>query len=98
MSAHDPAGSIPFLDIGNAYAQLSVLPPYGPQDLAGLTWGLIAASLGDPSNLRQITRLAATAGLDIRDLESGLVRLALVHQRARSSCPGGDQCGILALS
>ena len=49
MSAYDPAGSIPFVDIGNAYAQLSVLPPYGPQDLAGLTWSQIAASVGDPS-------------------------------------------------
>jgi thiol-disulfide isomerase/thioredoxin len=50
MSAYDPAGSIPFIDIGNAYAELSVLPPYGPQDLAGLTWSQIADSLGDPSS------------------------------------------------
>jgi hypothetical protein len=50
MSAYDPAGSIPFIDIGNAYGQLSILPPYGPQDLAGLTWSQIAASAGDPSS------------------------------------------------
>ncbi len=46
--------------------------------------------------LPQIARLAAAAGLDIRDLESSLVRLALAHRRSRSACPGGEQCGVLS--
>lgn len=45
--------------------------------------------------LPEIAQLAAAAGLDIRDLESGLVRLALAHRRTRSACPGGDQCDVL---
>jgi hypothetical protein len=49
-----------------------------------------------PAALPQIARLAVAAGLDIRDLESGLVRLALAHRRTRFSCPGGDQCGVVS--
>jgi Domain of unknown function (DUF929) len=70
MSAYDPAGSIPFLDIGNAYAQLSVLPPYGPQDLGGLIWGQIAASLGDPSS-----PLAKGIGGSANYLTAGICRV-----------------------
>ena len=50
MTRYDPAGSIPFIDIGNAYVQLSSLAPYGPQDLQNLTWSQIAAALHDPSS------------------------------------------------
>lgn len=46
--------------------------------------------------LPQIARLAAVAGLDIRDLESSLVRLALAHKRTQSSCQGGDECAVLS--
>jgi hypothetical protein len=49
-----------------------------------------------PAALPQIARLAAAAGLDIRDLESSLVRLALAHKRTQSSCPGGDECDVLS--
>ncbi len=49
----------------------------------------------EPVALPQVARLAAAAGLDIRDLESGLVRLALAHRRTAPSCPGGDQCAVL---
>jgi hypothetical protein len=50
MARYDPAGSIPFTDIGNAYVQMSILAPFGPQDLQDLTWSQIAAALYDPSS------------------------------------------------
>jgi Domain of unknown function (DUF929) len=50
MNRYDSAGSIPFIDIGNAYVQMSTLTPYGPQDLQNLTWSQIAAALHDPSS------------------------------------------------
>jgi endonuclease III len=40
--------------------------------------------------------LARAAGVDARDLEAGLVRLALGHGRGRRACPGGDGCRVLA--
>jgi hypothetical protein len=48
---------------------------------------------GDP--LAYLRRLAAGAGLDVRDLEAALVRLALAHGRGRKTCPGGPACRIL---
>jgi len=42
--------SIPFIDIGNRYVQVGNLAPYGPQDLAGMSWSQIAAALRDPSS------------------------------------------------
>jgi hypothetical protein len=36
--------------------------------------------------------LAGACGLDVRDLESGLVRLDLAHGRAMDRCPGGNAC------
>ena len=50
MTRYDSAGSIPFIDIGNAYVQMSSLTPYGPQNLQNLTWGQIAVALHDPSS------------------------------------------------
>ncbi len=50
MSAHNPSGGIPFIAIGNAYVQLSVLAPYSPQDLQGKTWAQVTAALRDPSS------------------------------------------------
>ena len=50
MTRYDSAGSIPFIDIGNAHVQMSSLAPYGPQDLQNLTWSQIAAALHDPSS------------------------------------------------
>ena len=41
-----------------------------------------------------LDRLAERAGVDPRDLEAALVRLALAHRRA-STCPGGPGCGVL---
>lgn len=46
--------------------------------------------------LRQVRRVARSAGLDVRDLESGLVRLTLAHGAAMEQCPGGGGCSILA--
>lgn len=40
----------------------------------------------------QVARLARAAGLDPRDLESGLVRLTLVHGARMADCPGGQRC------
>jgi hypothetical protein len=45
MNAYDPSGGFPFIDIGNAYVQLSVLAPYSPQDLAGQTWSQITGAI-----------------------------------------------------
>ena len=55
--------------------------------------GLLGAVEGDP--LRAVARGAARAGLDPRDLEAALVRLALAHRR-RPTCPGGERCELLA--
>jgi len=70
-------------------------PPADPRAAFGARHlGLLSTELA-PDALPQIARLAAAAGLDLRDLESGLVRLALAHRRTRSACPGGDQCAVL---
>jgi len=45
--------------------------------------------------LSDLADLANSARLDLRDLESGLVRLALGHYRAMTSCPGGKACAAL---
>jgi len=39
--------------------------------------------------------LAGACGLDVRDLEAGLVRLDLAHGRAMVGCPGGQACTAL---
>ena len=70
-------------------------PPLDPRAAFGARHLGFLSTEQAPAALRQIARLAAAAGLDIRDLESSLVRLALAHRRTRSSCPGGDQCGVL---
>jgi thiol-disulfide isomerase/thioredoxin len=60
MAKYDPAGGIPFVNIGNRYIQLSTLAPYGPEDLQGKTWAQITAALRDPSSAlgRQINASA----------------------------------------
>ena len=45
--------------------------------------------------LARLRLLAARAGIDLRDLEGGLVRLALTHERRPGRCPGGPGCDIL---
>ena len=44
------------------------------------------------SGLTGLGALARACDLDARDLESGLVRLALAHGRAMGRCPGGRSC------
>lgn len=54
-----------------------------------------AQHLDLPSARSGWTGLGALAGacdLDARDLESGLVRLDLVHGRVMARCPGGQSC------
>lgn len=69
-------------------------PPLDPRaDYAARHLGLTTP---DSPGLPALARLAADAGTDPRDLESGLVRLTLVHHRRRMSpCPGGDMCAVL---
>jgi hypothetical protein len=43
-----------------------------------------------------LERTAGDAGLDLRDLESGLVRVALAHRDGMDACPGGRDCAVLA--
>jgi len=47
-------------------------------------------------SLSRLVLLAAECRLDIRDLESGLVRLVLAHHGRTGSCPGGQTCVVLA--
>ena len=50
VTKYDSGGSIPFIDVGNAYVQLSSLEPFGPQDIQHLTWSQIASALHTPSS------------------------------------------------
>lgn len=50
LDKYDTGNGIPFVDIGNAYVQLSTLAPFGPQDLQGTTWRQVTAALRDPSS------------------------------------------------
>ncbi len=57
--------------------------------------GLAGPQPVDP-DLKMLMRLATASGLDLRDLEAGLVRLALAHHRSGQPCPGGHACRVLA--
>jgi hypothetical protein len=39
--------------------------------------------------------ISDASGLDVRDVESALVRLTLAHGRGFASCPGGKHCSHL---
>jgi hypothetical protein len=47
-----------------------------------------------PAASRALKSVAAAARVDFRDLEAGLVRLALTHDLA--GCPGGEECPFAA--
>jgi thiol-disulfide isomerase/thioredoxin len=49
-TAYDPQGYIPFLDIGNKYAEVGNLSPLSPTLLSGKTWAQVAAAMNDPSS------------------------------------------------
>ncbi len=67
--------------------------PFDPRAVEGATHlGLLTGR--EPDALARITRLARRAGLDERDLEAALVRLALAHRRS-AECPGGRGCTLL---
>jgi hypothetical protein len=59
---------------------------------AGRHLGLLAPD--DAQELTRLRRLASGGRVDVRDLESALVRLALHHRRIRD-CPGGPRCVLL---
>jgi hypothetical protein len=46
----------------------------------------------EAGTLAWLESFAPEAGLDVRDLEAALVRLALRHGRGRRACRGGDGC------
>lgn len=46
--------------------------------------------------LPYLERLADACQVDLRDLESGLVRLSLSHHNRMDECPGDDTCIVLA--
>jgi hypothetical protein len=52
--AYDPGtgsgGAIPFIDIGNKYAQVGNLAPLSPTMLVGKSWSQVAAAMNDPSS------------------------------------------------
>ena len=69
-------------------------PPPDERALAACHLGLSAAR----SDAACLAGLAAAGGLDVRDLEAGLVRLDLAHGRAMASCQGGQACTALRQS
>ena len=51
-----------------------------------------ARSASARAGLTGLAELAVASGLDVRDLESGLVRLELAHGRTMARCPGDQAC------
>ncbi len=49
-AAYDPTGAIPFLDLGNKYAEVGNLSPLSPSMLTGKTWAQVAAAMNAPSS------------------------------------------------
>jgi hypothetical protein len=56
----------------------------------------LTAPAGGGMTLADLASVAAVSGLDIRDLETALVRLDLAHRRRHRQCPGGASCSALA--
>ncbi|MFI4985786.1 MAG: hypothetical protein ACHQAV_07375 [Solirubrobacterales bacterium] len=70
-------------------------PPIDPRALGSAEHlGLLKRDGADP--LSRLRRVARDAHLDLRDLESALVRLSLAHRRGLGQCPGGERCALLA--
>ncbi len=67
-------------------------PPLDPRAAeAARHLGLLPLRAGDEVGLERISRLAEQIHCDTRDLEAGLVRLALDHRRT-TDCPGHLAC------
>ncbi len=66
-------------------------PPLDPR----AAWALahLRLSRSAQPDLRTLARLAATAGVDVRDAEAALIRAALAHRRGRA-CAGGSACAV----
>ncbi len=71
----------------------ATLPVDASAAAAGRHLGLLATD--DVHELTRLRRLASAGHVDVRDLESALVRLALAHRRV-AECPGGPRCVLLA--
>jgi thiol-disulfide isomerase/thioredoxin len=73
LDKYDPGAdgnSIPFIDIGNKYVEISNPEPYGPQDLSGKNWSQIATALRDPA-----TAIAQGADASANYLTAGICTL-----------------------
>jgi endonuclease III len=76
---------------------LGAQPPPDPRAVrAARHLGLITGADADRV-LGELLAISRAADLDVRDLESSLVRLALAHRRDLDACPGGDACPVLAV-
>jgi endonuclease III len=71
-------------------------PPLGER--ATRAAGHLGLLTGADPPLARISGLAHAAGLDVRDLESGLVRLDLAHAARMADCPGRLRCTTLTQS
>lgn len=72
-------------------------PPADPRAVrAAGHLGLVTSTDAD-RGLIELLVISRTADLDIRDVESALVRLTLAHRRELDACPGGDACTALAV-
>jgi thiol-disulfide isomerase/thioredoxin len=49
-TSYDPGGAIPFIDLGNKYAEVGNLSPLSPGMLAGKTWAQVSAAMNDPTS------------------------------------------------
>lgn len=70
-------------------------PPIDPRAL-GSADHLQLVRLGVSDAPGRLRLLADEANLDVRDLETALVRLSLAHRRGFTRCPGGGDCILLA--
>ena len=74
---------------------LGATPPIAERaDRAGRHLGLVDRA--QRTTLPYLTRLADACRVDLRDLESGLVRLSLAHHNRMDECPGDGTCAVLA--
>jgi endonuclease III len=61
---------------------------------AACHFGLVA-SIDSDRALTELARVCRAGDLDVRDLESALVRLGLSHRTDMDRCPGGHACTVL---
>ncbi len=49
-TTYDPGGAIPFIDLGNKYAEVGNLLPLSPSMMTGKTWAQVAAAMSNPTS------------------------------------------------